>query len=636
MRFNLKLVFISIAILFTIACNSDDQKVYKKFDTSNEYQEQSQSLSDSKSDGGFGFESIAESQGWTTNLSPNISGDANAVKGDTLRFLADMVFPNTLRAFGKETRSQFNSALESLIYEPLLTFDSETFKLEPALATHWKVESDSLTFLFRIDPRARFSDGKEVTAEDVVATYKILIDEGHGDPNVYTFWSEKFNMPEAKSKYIVSVKAKKTEWRNLYSFSSIMVYPSYYLNKTTGAEYIDAYQFEMMPGSGPYLLNNQRTTQENNGLVVLDRKRDYWAASHYRNTGLYNFDVLEFIFINDENQEVERFFAGDYDTYMVSRAQWWAEKFVAAEYPEIERGLIQRKKFINFLPAGVGGLAFNTLEAPFDDIKVRKAFCHLWDVEKLMDKLFYHEYVRKNSWFPRSKYANPDNPTQDFNPDLALELLNEAGWTKKPGDKLLSKDGEYFEIENFYINTGWDRIFNPLVKDLEEIGIKINLVVLQNPFEKLMDRKFQVQFAGWTGSLLPSPEGMLHSKYSKQLDVTNVTGMANPEIDNLIDDYNTNWNMEERVKILQKIDEIASKEYHWAFGWGAPYGYRCLNWDKFGMPEHGIGYSGNWLSPISYWWIDPIKKNKLIEARKDNSIKIPIENEIVDFYKNLN
>lgn len=636
MRFNLKLVFISIAILFTIGCNSDDQKVYKKFDTSNKYQEQSQSLSDSKADGGFGFESIAQDQGWSTNLSPNISGDVNAVKGDTLRFLADMVFPNTLRAFGKETRSQFNSALESLIYEPLLTFDSETFKLEPALATHWKVESDSLTFLFRIDPRARFSDGKEVTAEDVVATYKILIDEGHGDPNVYTFWSEKFNMPEAKSKYIVSVKAKKTEWRNLYSFSSIMVYPSYYLNKTTGAEYIDAYQFEMMPGSGPYLLNNQRTTQENNGLVALDRKRDYWAANHYRNTGLYNFDVLEFIFINDENQEVERFFAGDYDTYMVSRAQWWAEKFVAAEYPEIDRGLIQRKKFINFLPAGVGGLAFNTLEAPFDDIKVRKAFCHLWDVEKLMDKLFYHEYVRKNSWFPRSKYANPDNPTQDFNPDLALELLKEAGWTKKPGDKLLSKDGEYFEIENFYINTGWDRIFNPLVKDLEEIGIKINLVVLQNPFEKLMDRKFQVQFAGWTGSLLPSPEGMLHSKYSKQLDVTNVTGMANPEIDNLIDDYNTNWNMDERVKILQKIDEIASKEYHWAFGWGAPYGYRCLNWDKFGMPEHGIGYSGNWLSPISYWWIDPIKKNKLIEARKNNSIKIPIENEIVDFYKSLN
>ena len=286
----MRLIFLSFIICFFIGCENKDKKVYKKFDTAKTYQNKNQLLSDSKNDGGFEFESIAERDGWITNSSPNISGDPNAIKGDTLRFWADDVFPNTLRAFGKETRSQLNNLIESLIYEPLLSFDPETFKLEPALATHWKVKDDSLTFLFRLDPRARFSDGREVTADDVVATYNILIDEGHGDPNVYTFWSEKFNTPIAESKYIVSVKAKKTEWRNLYSLSAIYVYPSYYLKKIDGATYIDKYQFEMMPGSGPYILNNQRTTQENNGLVVLDRKRDYWAIQHPRNTGLYNFD----------------------------------------------------------------------------------------------------------------------------------------------------------------------------------------------------------------------------------------------------------------------------------------------------------------------------------------------------------
>ena len=85
----------------------------------------------------------------------------------------------------------------------------------------------------------------------------------------------------------------------------------------------------------------------------------------------------------------------------------------------------------------------------------------------------------------------------------------------------------------------------------------------------------------------------------------------------------------DREKILQKIDEIAAKEYHWAFGWGAPYGYRCLNWDKFGMPEHGIGYSGNWLTPITHWWIDPQKKQRLIEARKKSNVTIDIENETI-------
>ena len=53
------------------------------------------------------------------------------------------------------------------------------------------------------------------------------------------------------------------------------------------------------------------------------------------------------------------------------------------------------------------------------------------------------------------------------------------------------------------------------------------------------------------------------------------------------------------------------------------------------MPEHGIGYSGNWLAPISYWWIDPDKKQRLINARKNTNINIEIEDEIVDYWNTL-
>ena len=66
-------------------------------------------------------------------------------------------------------------------------------------------------------------------------------------------------------------------------------------------------------------------------------------------TDSFQNEEVEFIFINDDTQEVERFFAGDFDTYAISRAQWWSEKFVKDEYSEINRNLIQRKKFINFL-----------------------------------------------------------------------------------------------------------------------------------------------------------------------------------------------------------------------------------------------------------------------------------------------
>ena len=629
-------LFIIIILNFGFSGFFDsDKTVYQTFDVIDGDVVLDKQLDDSRWSGGPGFEDIAELISWKTNNEINIIGDPKAIKGDTLTFFAGDVFPNTLRAFGKETRSQLNGLIEGMVYESLLNFDAETFKLEPVLATHWRVLDDSMTFLFRINPDARFSDGREVTSRDVVATYDILTDEGHGDPNVYTYWRDKFERPIAESKYIVSVKSKKKEWRNIYSFSSLVVYPSYYLEKIDGGTYLEKYQFEMMPGSGPYILDTERTTQENNGLVVANRRNDYWADSHRRNIGLWNFDTVEFIFINDETQEVERFFAGDFDTYSVGRAQWWSERFVADEYSEIKRGLVQRKKYINFAPAGVGGIAFNTLEEPFSNIKVREAFCHLWDVEKLMDKLFFNEYVRKNSYFPRSKYEHPDNPIQNYNPDYALQLLNQAGWTKKEGDSWLTNDnGEIFEIEEFHIYKGWDRILNYFVQDLESIGIKLNLVVIQNPFEMAMNRKFKLYNGGWVGSLLPSPEGMLHSKYSEKLDVTNITGMANPEIDKLIEQYNLNWNMDERIQILQQLDSIATREFHWIFNWTAPYGYRSLNWDKFGIPDNGVGYAGGWLQPISMWWIDPDKKIKLQEALK-NGNSLPIEEEVIDFWNNL-
>ena len=200
--------------------------------------------------------------------------------------------------------------------------------------------------------------------------------------------------------------------------------------------------------------------------------------------------------------------------------------------------------------------------------------------------------------------------------------------------------GEIFEIEEFHIYQGWDRILNYFVQDLESIGIKLNLAVIQNPFEMAMNRKFKIYNGGWTGSLLPSPEGMLHSKYSEKLDVTNITGMANPHIDNLIEDYNLNWDMNERIEILQKIDSIATREYHWAFGWAGLYGRRGLHWNKFGIPKHGLGYgydnykkySGGWTAPLLLWWSDPTKKQELINARKSTTKTFPIEEEVTDFW----
>ena len=305
-RKNIILVCISIAMLFDFLYPGK-YSFKPKADS-----KRSIMLMDSKEHGGIGFEEIAESLGWKTNTSPNPGGDPKAIKGGNLTMLGGQEYPNTFRTIGKDSRHQINSLMNGLQNETLLGFDYESLEWEPVIATHWKVSDDSLTYWFRIDPRARWSDKREIISEDVVAAFKLLIDPGHEDPNVATYYNDLLEVPVAETKYIVRIKAKKKDWRTFRAAAGLDPMPSYYLNKIDGAGFIEKYNFSFLPGSGPYMYDKVNSKSGNEGYIILKRNDTYWARNHKRNTGLNNFETIKFIFIEDENQQVISFMNGDY------------------------------------------------------------------------------------------------------------------------------------------------------------------------------------------------------------------------------------------------------------------------------------------------------------------------------------
>ena len=140
-----------------------------------------------------------------TNSSFDLIGDPRAVKGGVFREgIPD--FPATLRYIGPNL-SVWNAMLNGFVYEALLGMDPITLEDIPVLATHWQISPDKMTFRFRIDPNARFSDGEPVTSEDVVASWKLFTDKTVQDP-FRNAEGREFEQPVAESKYIVSVKAK--------------------------------------------------------------------------------------------------------------------------------------------------------------------------------------------------------------------------------------------------------------------------------------------------------------------------------------------------------------------------------------------------------------------------------------------
>ena len=150
-------------------------------------------------------------------------------------------------------------------------------------------------------------------------------------------------------------------------------------------------------------------------------------------------------------------------------------------------------------------------------------------------------------------------------------------------------------------------------------------------FSKTMKKEYEITYQGWTGGFFPSPEGMMHSKYAKQIEVTNITSMSDPTLDKLIEEYNSEWDAKKRVSIAHKIDSIAVNLYHYALGWTSPYGARMMYWNKLQMPDKGLYYAGGWQSPITLWWVDPNKEQDLINA-KTNNTSLPNNPDLIDYW----
>ena len=190
--------------------------------------------------GGKGF----TGEGWETSTDFDLIGDPRAIKGGVLRTFT-LSFPGTLRMAGPEWNTNVNYVISSLTYETLLTLHPTTLEYVPVLATHWQISPDKLTYRFRLDPNARFSDGSPVTAEDVVASWVFHTDKSLQDLYYYTEFN-KLEKPVAESKYIVRIKAKDLQWSNfLMAATGLRVFPAEVLKTLTGASYLQRLQLQV-------------------------------------------------------------------------------------------------------------------------------------------------------------------------------------------------------------------------------------------------------------------------------------------------------------------------------------------------------------------------------------------------------
>ena len=546
-----------------------------------------------------------------TNKDFPLIGDPAAQKGGLLRY-AIREYPATFRIYGPNSNTTFNSLMESLVYQRLVSIHPETLEFIPMLAEAWEIGEDRKTFRFRLDPAARWADGKPVTPQDVVFSWDLATNPDIKDPYTTELYS-KFERPVIEDARTVKIVAKTLHWRNfMFIGANLAILPGHVYG---GKEYLKTFQWEMPDGSGPYALGTYQKGQ----TIEFRRRKDFWAEEKRVFRGMHNFDTIRFVVIRDPNLELEKFKKGELDFYGVAVARRWVEDLTPNKIQAIKTGWIQKRKIYTRGPNGIYGLAINARRKPFDDVRVRKALALLYDREKLLEKLFYNEYLPMNSYFPGTVYENSDNEHITYNPDTARELLAQAGWATRSARGILEKDGQPFIFTLIYGSQESERHLTVYQQDLRRAGIEMSLKLTNfaTMWKLIDDRNFDLASVGWSALIFPNPEFNLHSRYADQNQTNNITGFKNTRVDHILEAYPEMFELKERIRSLREMDGLIHGEHPYVLNWYAPF-TRVLYWNRFGMPAFYLTKMGDINDVLTLWWHDPDRDRGLKEAMNQN------------------
>ncbi len=547
---------------------------------------------------------------WVTNDDFPLIGDPGAKKGGMLRY-AIVSYPATFRVHGPSSNTIFISLMSGLVYQRLVSIHSNTLEFIPDLAEAWEIKEDNKTFLFRLNPEARWEDGKPVTPEDVVFSYELVIDPNTQDPYSADLYSRMFEKPEIVDEHTVKFVAKTLHWRNfIFCGANLPILPAHTFR---GKDYVKDFNWEIPNGSGPYKLSKSRKGQN----IIFKRRDDFWAKDERGYQGLYNFDQIKFTVVRDRNLTLEKFKKGEFDFYVVAVARKWVNEM---NFDKIQSGWIQKRKVFSFQPNGVYGVAMNMRHPPVDDVRIRKALAYLYNRPLFMEKLFFNEYINMYSYFPGSIYENPNNEKIDYDPEKSRGLLIEAGWKERNDQGILVKDGQTLTLTLLYGSQSSERHLTIFQEDLKKAGVELKLKLVNYPtMYKLIDeRNYNMANMAWNALIFPNPEPNYHSKYADIEQTNNITGIKHPRIDEILEKYPEMFDINERINALQELDELVYNEQPYILNWYAPF-TRVLYWNRFGIPESYFTKFGDSDSILSMWWHDEEKDKTLEESMKEGT-----------------
>lgn len=429
------------------------------------------------------------------------------------------------------SKDAVTSAIISHVFEGLTTLNVHTLQPEPHLAKSWDVSADGLTWDFHLRRDVYWSDGVPFSADDVVFTYNdlyynpeipnsaadtLLIEGRPIEVQKIDDYTVRFILPLKFAPFLLTV--------------AYDILPKHLLESIVReGRFNSAWGIDSLPGdivgTGPFLLSSYQPGQR----IVLKRNPDYWKKGP-SDESLPYLDRLVYLIVQNSDVELLKFLDGEIDAISVKGNDFPLLKPREAKdhFSIYTVGEDIASSFLFFNQnLGRDEVSGKPFVDPvklkwFSDVRFRKAVAHAIDRERMIEiNMSGLGYIQHSPITPgKGFYHNPDVVKYDYDPQVARELLLQAGFSDQNGDGWL-QDSEGHSVEfMMYISAGSEgtgTLAGIIKADLEAIGIKVNLKFLE--FNTLV-RKIDATF-DWDAIVLGLTGGGPDPNFSKNVWISN-------------------------------------------------------------------------------------------------------------------
>jgi len=517
----------------------------------------------------FGLVGVAAS----ANVGASVPDTAVPADGPELRF-ALASSPDTLFA-PTYFNTPIGSGLMGLIQDNLLRYTGEG-ELVPSLASEWTATSPT-TYVYTVQEGIKFSDGSDVTPEDV----KFSIDL-QSDPEVASKASALFENVKTVTvdgnDVIVELNAADSLWKFLPSHMGTYIY-----SKADVEANLAAYGTpEHLPlGSGPYMVEEFVADSH----VTMVPNPNYWGEPP-------TFSRLRFDVIPDDQTRLLALQQGDIDGTF--------------DVPSASLSVWEQAATINSIPSYVfRGLTLDMDQDPLSDVHVRRALYHATDREGIAEGLFPGQAVAANTLNTPDLFAGalPDEEiaagfdeiaTFEYDLDLAREELAQSSVPDGFDITInVPDDSDAAILITQAIKESWSQI---------GVNVELNLMPGGPRFQIILDHEpnLGVQIIGNVPDV-PDPMQMLALYYDSAAAAVNGNNSSNfrdEEVDAMIAEARQSTDPAEAAGIALDIQAAAAEQVPIIpILWSDL--KLALRSDWTAGPMNGFSISNNFLSDIT-------------------------------------